>query len=78
MYKRQVNTLRQKADTYNEETNKQMDSSFKNLDETLDSTSEGLKVNPNTEESRKEIEIREYQDVKMCIRDRCRPQRFCT
>ena len=36
------------------ETNKQMDSSFKDLDETLNSTSEGLKVSPNTEESMKE------------------------
>ena len=31
--------------------------------QTLDSTSEGIKVSPNTEESHKEIEIREYQGV---------------
>ena len=36
-------TLSQKADTYKEETNKKMDSGFKNLDETLNSTSEGTK-----------------------------------
>ena len=36
VYKRQ--------DTYKEETNKQMDSGFNNLDETLDSTSEGIKA----------------------------------
>ena len=58
-----VNTLIQKADTYKEETNKQMDHSFNNLDETLDSTLEGIKVSPNTEERRKEIEITEYQGV---------------
>ena len=40
-----------------------MDSGFKNLNETLDSTSEGIKVSPKTEESSKEIEIREYQGV---------------
>ena len=39
-----VNTLSQKADTYKEETNKQMDHSVKNLDETSDSTSEGIKA----------------------------------
>ena len=42
-----VNTLIQKADTYKEETNKQMDHSVKNLDETLNSTSEGTKEDPN-------------------------------
>ena len=31
--------------------------------QTLDSTSEGIKVSPNTEESMKEIEITEYQGV---------------
>ena len=57
------NTLSQKADTYKGETNKQMDEGFKRLYATLDSTSEGIKVSPNTEESMKEIEIREYQGV---------------
>ena len=50
-----VNTLIQKADTYKEETNKQMDSGFNNLDETLDSTSEGFKVSTNMEENIKKI-----------------------
>ena len=58
-----VNILSQRVDEYKEETNKQMGSGFKNLDETLDRTSESIKVSPNTEESRKEIEIREYQGV---------------
>ena len=40
-----------------------MDSDFKNLKGTIDNTPKGIKVSPNTEESRKEIEIREYQGV---------------
>ena len=40
-----------------------MDSDLKNLKGTIDNTPEGIKVSPNTEESRKEIEIREYQGV---------------
>ena len=50
-------------DKYKEETNKEMEMCLKNMSKTLDSTSEGIIVNPNTEESGKEIENREDQNA---------------
>ena len=66
-----VNTLIPKADTYQEETNKQMDEGFKSLDETLDSTSESIIVSPKTEESSKKTEIREDQKACLLYTSRC-------
>ena len=40
-----------------------MNRGFKNMNKTLDSTSEGIIVSPNTEESSKETEIREDQNA---------------
>ena len=48
---------------YHEKFMKRMDECLKNMNKTVDSTSEGTKVNPNTEESCKEIEIREDQNA---------------
>ena len=58
-----ANTLSPKVDKYKEETNKEMEMCLKNMNETLNSTSKGIIVSPNTEESSKETAIREDQNA---------------
>ena len=58
-----LDKMREDNQRHHEKFMKRMDECFKNMNKTLDSTSEGIKVSPNTEKSSKEIEIRVDQNA---------------